>query len=57
VGVDPRSTSLVGSTNVRLEDLSFGIGEVGRIALFHVQERKSSTHPTRFSKLFLPEGG
>jgi hypothetical protein len=50
--MNPRSSPLVGSTNVGLEDLPFAFGEVGRVALFHAQERTSSTHPSRFSKQF-----
>jgi hypothetical protein len=33
----------------------FGVGEVGRIVLFHARERTSSTYHARFSKQFRKE--
>ena len=35
-----------------LQTPPFDVGEIGRVAPFHAQERKSSTYPTRFSKQF-----
>src|SRR5215218_3779055 len=48
-----RSSSLVGRRNMELQALPFGVGEIGRVAPFHAQERTSSTYSSRFSKQFL----
>ena len=45
--VDSRSSSLAGSRNKGIETLPFGVGEIGRVAPFHAQERTSSTCPTQ----------
>src|SRR5215218_10098455 len=47
-----RSSSLVGRRNMEFQTLPFGVGEIGRVAPFHAQERTSSTYLPRFSKQF-----
>ena len=59
--MDFRSSSLVGRRDIELKTLPFGIGEIGRVAPFHAQERRSLSYLIRFSKQFLhdvfPETG
>ena len=38
---------------MEFQTLPFGVGEIGRVAPFHAQERTSSTYLPRFSKQFL----
>ena len=40
---------------MRAETLPFSVGQIGRVAPFHAQERTSSIRPTRFFKQFLSE--
>jgi hypothetical protein len=47
------AASLGGSRSTNLQIPPFFVGLIGRIDPFHSRERTSSTHPTRFSKLFL----